>query len=222
MALPFFSIIIATHSRPALLERALQSVTRQGFDDCEIIVVSDDSNRETYETAGNNLRDTDIFIKRNGAQGPARSRNIGLELSRGRFCLFLDDDDSHREGFLAALHSRIQSLHGDVFYFDFESVVESRVESPPTRVKETRHHLNGQQVDTLMVSNFINNCAFAMSGALARRFRLDETLRSHEDWDFLVGLMSAGCTLYTHTHRRRVRPRRRQYLSGQQKYGRQQ
>jgi glycosyltransferase involved in cell wall biosynthesis len=193
MALPFFSIIIATHSRPALLERAIQSVTRQGFDDCEIIVVSDDSNRETYLAASNHLRDNDIFIKRNGTQGPARSRNIGLELSKGRFCLFLDDDDSHREGFLAALYSTIQSLHGDVFYFDFESVVESRAASPPTPIKETRHHLNGQNIDTLMVSNFINNCAFAMSGALAKRFRFDETLRSHEDWDFLLALRSAGC-----------------------------
>lgn len=49
MSVPFFSIIITTHSRANLLQRSIQSLTRQPFDDYEIIVVSDEGSDATYD-----------------------------------------------------------------------------------------------------------------------------------------------------------------------------
>ena len=42
MGAPLFSVIVATHERPALLERALASLAAQTFRDFETIVVSDE------------------------------------------------------------------------------------------------------------------------------------------------------------------------------------
>lgn len=46
--MPVFSIVIATHGRPHLLERALRSLRANSFTSYEIIVVSDETNAETF------------------------------------------------------------------------------------------------------------------------------------------------------------------------------
>lgn len=194
---PFFSIIIATHSRPLLLARSLQSVTCQQFDDYEIIVVSDDGNHHTYDVVKQNLRRRDVFVKRNGTPGPARSRNIGLELSQGDFCLMLDDDDSYGPTFLGELHSHITALQSEVFYFNYEIVTESRAENPPKIIDRSPQYTNKGSLDDIMLANFIPNNAVSISAAVAKRFRFDERLRSHEDWDFLVAMRHGGCR-FTH------------------------
>jgi len=197
MACAFFSIIITTHSRPHLLSRSLQSVTCQQFDDYEIIVVSDDDNRDTYDVVKQNLRKQDIFIKRNGDPGPARSRNIALSLSQGNFCLMLDDDDSYGPKLLEQLHAHITALQGDVFYFDYDLVSESRSEAPPKVKERSARSTNNESPENLIFYNFIPNNAVAISASAAKRFRFEETLRSLEDWDFLVAMLQGGCK-FTH------------------------
>lgn len=194
---PFFSIIIVTHSRPSLLTRSLGSVICQKFDSYEIIVVSDDDNRDTYDVAKKYLRKQDVFLKRNGHPGPARSRNMGLALSQGNFCLMLDDDDSYEPMFLQKLHVHITALQSDVFYFDYEAVEESRLESPPKITGRSPRLTNAESLESIMFYNFIPSNAFAISAAVAKHYRFDETLRSHEDWDFLVAMLHGGCT-FTH------------------------
>src|ERR1700733_11200218 len=87
MSAPFFSVVIATHGRANLLLRSIRSLICQPFDDYEIIVVSDEGSDATYDVARENLRAQDVFVKRNGNSGPARSRNIGIDMSRGRYLL---------------------------------------------------------------------------------------------------------------------------------------
>lgn len=190
---PFFSIIIATHSRPSLLTRSLRSVTCQQFDNFEIIVVSDDNNHEAYDVVQKNLRSQDIFIKRNGTPGPAISRNIGLALSQGNFCLMLDDDDSYQPQFLEELHFHVTASQSDVYYFNYEAIEESRLENPPMILSRSPRYTNVDSLESIMLYNFIPNNALAISAAVAKRFRFEETLRSHEDWDFLVAMMHGGC-----------------------------
>jgi glycosyltransferase involved in cell wall biosynthesis len=197
MSLPFFSIVIVTHARASLLRRSIQSLTHQAFDDYEIIVVSDEGSSATYDVVQENLREHDVFVKRNGTPGPARSRNIGLELSQGRFVLFLDDDDMHEENSLSDLRARIETLPGDIFYFDFDAVTESRSEDPPKVESRTQRYIGTNDIEDLMVGNFIANSAYAISSSVAKRFTFDITLRSHEDWDFLMAMLHAGCR-FTH------------------------
>ena len=62
MKLPYFSIIMPTHLRPALLERALKSIKANTFKDIEIIVVADQIDAESFAVAAANLNETDTFI----------------------------------------------------------------------------------------------------------------------------------------------------------------
>jgi GT2 family glycosyltransferase len=94
------SVIIATRNRTDLLERALRSVARQTWKDFEVIVVDDGSSADILEHHENYLRELGSRFRLEkpavpGARGtgPAAARNRGIQLARGQFVAFIDDDD---------------------------------------------------------------------------------------------------------------------------------
>jgi len=56
------SVILTTHNRPTLLNRALNSLLSQEFKDFEIILCADEGAIDTKEIAFKLLRQTDSFI----------------------------------------------------------------------------------------------------------------------------------------------------------------
>src|SRR5436853_837478 len=91
---PFFSIIIPTYNRAALIEATLQSVLEQTYPHYEIIVVDNCSTDNTEELLQPFIRAQQIqFIKHEENYERARSRNTGMSAARGDFVTFLDSDD---------------------------------------------------------------------------------------------------------------------------------
>ncbi|MEM7554920.1 MAG: glycosyltransferase family 2 protein [Cyanobacteria bacterium P01_A01_bin.84] len=94
-----FSVVITTHNRLKLLQRAIDSVLNQTID-CELVVVDDCSSDETskylenlsvklYARSNSRL----IYIRNVTNKGHSASVNIGVEASQGDWVKFLDDDD---------------------------------------------------------------------------------------------------------------------------------
>lgn len=89
------SIVITTRNRRADLLRCVDSIRRSNFDyDFELIVVDDKSNDGTEKLIPSdfNLPNTRI-IHNNNQQMMVRSRNIGIKESKGKYILFVDDDN---------------------------------------------------------------------------------------------------------------------------------
>lgn len=121
MHVPFFSVIICTYQRAALIPRALDSLLRQDETDWEAIIVDDGSTDPTsrvvqkYTDADARFR---YFHREHG--GVARSRNYGVSQAKGLFVTFLDSDDeflddhlSSRQQMLLA-NPEVMLLHGGV------------------------------------------------------------------------------------------------------------
>jgi glycosyltransferase EpsJ len=91
---PFFSIIVPVYNSSQTLERCLESVLKQDFQNYEVICVDDGSNDsswsmlEEYVSRDSRLR---RFAQTNS--GPAAARNKGLQEALGDYVLFLDSDD---------------------------------------------------------------------------------------------------------------------------------
>jgi glycosyltransferase involved in cell wall biosynthesis len=185
---PFFSIIMATHLRPALLRRALQSLREQSFRDFETIVVADAWDPESAAVAAELLGAEDSFIKRRGEPGPASSRNLGLRLARGEWMLFLDDDDRFLPQHLQAVHAQAQRPDAQVLFTNCEVVIEDRGKPGMPAASTERFDLLTQDVQGLWVKNFIPNNALAYRRSVLDDCRFDTHLASLEDWDFLLGV----------------------------------
>jgi glycosyltransferase involved in cell wall biosynthesis len=186
-----YSVIIATHGRPALLTRAIRSIRTPDRGAVTVIVVSDDGSAATSDVAREYLSGDDLFIARGGAPGPARSRNLGLAVAESDYVLFLDDDDEWPPGFLAALNTADPVPAGSVGFCDFSLSMDSdqRTRSTPPVPVAIGH----RDPDQVHVQNFIPNSCLIYPIELARGLRFDESLILYEDWEFLLAALQARC-----------------------------
>lgn len=102
---PVFSIITPTCRRPALLKRNIRSVINQTYNNYEHIIVDDADDMET-ETLVKGFADKRIiFHQHKKPKGAAGGYNSGIKISRGKFILFLDDDDEYLPAFLEKMYN---------------------------------------------------------------------------------------------------------------------
>ncbi len=91
---PLFSVIMPTYNRRGFLARAIGSVLAQGWTDWELLVVDDGSTDGTEEVV-EDMGDVRIIYVRLEHGGRSRARNWGIQLARGQYLCFLDDDDAY-------------------------------------------------------------------------------------------------------------------------------
>jgi glycosyltransferase involved in cell wall biosynthesis len=125
---PAFSVIIPTHNRCALVERAVDSVLAGALaNDVQMIVVDDASTDATLEVLGAKYgHDTRVNLLRSELnEGPSGARNRGLAAATGDFVVFLDSDDVLLPGALAfaqAAFERVPEMQFLTFEGDASSI----------------------------------------------------------------------------------------------------
>lgn len=89
------SVVIPTHFRSDILGRAIDSVIMQTYKNIEINVVSDGKDKNTDILMNDYMKKFEFIHYRSYSPscGGNHARNIGIEMSRGEFIAFLDDDD---------------------------------------------------------------------------------------------------------------------------------
>ncbi len=84
------TIVIPTHDRPALANRAIRSALSQTVSNIEVVVVDDGSTPPFVpESDDGRVR----VVRRDKAGGVSAARNRGIAVARGSWITFLDDDD---------------------------------------------------------------------------------------------------------------------------------
>jgi glycosyltransferase involved in cell wall biosynthesis len=105
---PYFSIIIPTYNRAALVKQTVESALSQDFGSFEVIVVDDgstDSTKETLAPFGNKIQ---LFFQDN--KGPEEARNLGIRAAKGEYIVFLDSDDLLYHHALSVYHDTITKV----------------------------------------------------------------------------------------------------------------
>ena len=89
------SIIIATYNRKKQIKALCESIKKQSFKNFEVIIIDDDSSKDTKQELLN-IQKKDkrfkIFFKKHTGF-PSEGRNYGIDLSKGEYIYFSDDDD---------------------------------------------------------------------------------------------------------------------------------
>ncbi|MBK6935111.1 MAG: glycosyltransferase family 2 protein [Bacteroidales bacterium] len=92
---PKVSIILPTYNRAYIIEKGINSLLNQTYQDFEIIIVDDGSTDNTEEII-KKLQEKDKrikYIKLKTNKGAATARNIGIKAARGEYIAFQDSDD---------------------------------------------------------------------------------------------------------------------------------
>lgn len=116
---PFFSIVMPVYNVEKYLIQAIDSVLKQTFGDFELLLVDDcsmDNSPSMCDTYGaKDLRIRVIHLKKNG--GVSNARNIGMDLSKGHYLLFMDSDDYIDETLLEKVYDSVQKNPAEIVFF---------------------------------------------------------------------------------------------------------
>lgn len=122
MKLPKISIIIPMFNAENVIETAIESILYQSFREFELIIIDDKSTDASYGIVQQKYceptsKSFDARIKlyqqtKNSGQNAAR--NLGLNLSRGEFVYFMDDDDAMLEKNLETFYVAAKKSDADI------------------------------------------------------------------------------------------------------------
>jgi len=90
---PLVSVVITTYERPKKVQRAIQSVLEQTYNELEIVVVEDGSHSGVKDWLADQRFDEITYVGHDSNHGLAAARNTGIEQTSGDYVAFLDDDD---------------------------------------------------------------------------------------------------------------------------------
>lgn len=185
---PLVSVVITTYNRPELLPQAVESVRNQTYENLEIIVVDDCSDKPavTLLADGPDLR----IFRHDENRGANAARNTGIEASSGEFLAFLDDDDTWHptklekqvaafgdDDEIVMVYTGSQSINADG---DVISRFNPRIRGDVTTDLFGRAHIGGFSL--VMVRR----------SAIAEAGNLDERFPSWQDREWYVRLSLVG------------------------------
>ena len=110
-----YSFIIPVYNRPDEVDELLDSLTRQAFDDFEVVIVEDGSAVKCDDVCAK-YKDRLLlryYYKENS--GPGMTRNYGAERAEGEYLIILDSDVVLPESYLKAVDEELRREPCDAF-----------------------------------------------------------------------------------------------------------
>lgn len=106
------SVIIPTYNRAYIIERAINSVLNQTYENFELIIV-DDGSQDNTEQIVKSIKDKRIrYISLGQNRGPAVARNEGVRQSLYDYIAFQDSDDEWKVDKLEKQMRKLQKTSG--------------------------------------------------------------------------------------------------------------
>lgn len=143
------SVIVPVYNVEQYLEKCLNSLVNQEFDNYEIIVVNDDSTDNSQKIIDRYVEKYPKLIrgykKKNG--GVSSARNYGLDKAKGKYVAFVDSDDYVTNNYLCMLYNEAKIN-------DYDIVVCDIIEKSNTNEKFLSCYVNNDNniVENLLVS----------------------------------------------------------------------
>lgn len=124
------SVIVPVYNVEKYLDKCLNSLVNQDFDNYEIIIVNDGSpdNSETIINKYEKKYKDKVrsYKKKNG--GISSARNFGLEKSTGSYLMFVDSDDYVATNYISSLYNEAISNDYDIVMCDVIKKFEDKEE----------------------------------------------------------------------------------------------
>lgn len=107
---PKVSLVIPVYNTEKYVERTIESILNQTYDNIELIVVNDASPDNSEKIIKKLKKKKDfIYIKHDINKGLSAARNSALEVATGEYFAMVDSDDAVSEGYIEEMVDRITS-----------------------------------------------------------------------------------------------------------------
>lgn len=163
MKKPLISVIVPMYNAEKYIEKCLESVMRQSFDDYEVIVVDDGSKdlspkiADCFAEKYNNLR---VIHQKNA--GVIKARKVGANKASGDYILNLDSDDWLLADHLSSIAKEIVDNHPDIVVTGYIEDNEGIQTQYSQNIKPG--YYTGKRMQSEVLSKFISTNAFFTFG----------------------------------------------------------
>ena len=200
MLKPVVSIVMATYNRAHFISTALESIRSQSFTKWECLIVDDGGDDNTAEVVAEFTGQDERYryLKRANSykKGLPGSRNYGIDMARGDFIIFFDDDDVvHPQNLEICL--KVFEDHGGSFCRynkkpfskSFDENEFDTYNYPEIRIK----NVTSKNIpDVVMGKIPFASCTVMWKKDDIGNSRFDENLLYAEEWEFYTRLLTLG------------------------------
>ena len=156
------SVVIPVYNVEKYLRECLDSVINQTLKEIEIICVNDGSTDSSLAILEEYAKkDSRISVVSQENSGLSVTRNVGLDLARGKYVYFLDSDDHIdldlcRMTYITSEYYQSDVLVFDLIIYDYRFSLEKMKDMPSLRFPDVSHYCGLQKHDQEITSLLSN------------------------------------------------------------------
>ena len=164
---PLVSIVIPTYNHAKFISKALKSILDQTFKDWEAIIIDNQSTDQTNDILSkySDPRIKSYKIDNNGII--AKSRNLGIKLSKGKWIAFLDSDDWWTSEKLEVCFDNIDE-DVDLIYHDLQ-IIHEKYQPYFKKKKFKGRQLKKPILNDLLIGGIFEGNAICNSSVIVRK-----------------------------------------------------
>jgi len=181
------SVIVPTHNRAHMLEKAISSIRKQTYKNVEIIIVANGCKDNTTEVGSKleskyeNVKFLDFIEPLGGAE----ARNKGLDAVSGEYIAFLDDDDEWLENKLEMQVNILKKSQYCIVGCNYNIMYTNN------KIRPIRAFKNEIKTNDMLYENILGSYSFCMTKNIyINEVRINPDLKSSQDWDLWLKILT--------------------------------
>ena len=186
MLVGLVSIIVPTHNRAVMLERAIDSIFSQSYKNIEVIIVANgctDNTPEVVKSLQEKYKNIH-FLNFIEPIGGAEARNRGLDIIKGEYVAFLDDDDEWLNDKLEHQLVVLKNLNYCIVGCNYYKVGTKRVKQVKLPEKISFYEMTFE--------NVLGSFSFCITKSeYIKKLRIDKALKANQDYDLWLKILKS-------------------------------
>lgn len=183
------SVIVPAYNCSKYINKCIDSIINQTYDDIEPVIVNDgskDNTREILEQYGDKIK---LINKENA--GVAEARNTGIKAATGDYIMFLDSDDYLELDCIEDIVTHQKKYNCDIVRFSYKIVYEDGKQTSPINYFTEEKLIQKSEFKENIYSFFISGIRF--NSVWATLYKSDII----KDLSFLSGLKTAEDAIFS-------------------------
>lgn len=167
---PLISVVVPVYKAEQYLERCVEGLLRQTYENYEILLVDDgspDRSGEICEEYAENYENVRVVHQKN--QGPGPARNHGVQAAKGEYIVFMDADDGVSVDYLDYLETLMEKYQVELAAVSGFCVWDSREHIDFGRVYPVEQEKKLSRVEALKAMCYGKEFGVAPWGKIYRR-----------------------------------------------------
>ncbi|MEK3669265.1 glycosyltransferase family 2 protein [Paenibacillus sp. FSL R10-2771] len=177
------SVIMPTFNRAKTIQRSIDSVLKQTYQNLELIIVDDNSTDNTIEIIKSIPDDRIKLIAHAKNKGASAARNTGIQAALGDYIAFQDSDDEWIYNKLDIQIKELLSYNVDVVSCAYYQHKNGKIKKLPIVEIEDNNIFS-----MLLYGNFIGTPSILGKRECFINELFDERLPRFQDWDLMLRL----------------------------------